>query len=170
MRVRLRNSSDAIGLERRVPLDPSAAVPACARGSRIERAGVDHRRRRLITAENDQQIADHSRLALLVELDNPMLIQTGQRELDHPNSTLDDPRTGCHDGVGLFATQHCLDNLRRVSQMADTDLHDLHAGDHDPFSYLGGEFVRDDIDRSAQRGASPKTTSWKARQPAEFYA
>jgi hypothetical protein len=43
--------------------------------SRIQAAGVDYRRRRLIATEHNHQIAHHRRLALFVEVDNATLTQ-----------------------------------------------------------------------------------------------
>jgi hypothetical protein len=51
-----------------------------------------------------------------------------------------------HDGVGLLPAQHRLRDLRRVGQVTDPHLNDLHAGDHHTLSDLLGELGGDHVD------------------------
>ena len=59
-------------------------------GSRVESAGVDDWRSRLVAAEYDHQIAHHCRLALLVQVDDATLAQPVERHLHHPDGAVDD--------------------------------------------------------------------------------
>src|SRR6478609_621538 len=80
------------GPARRAPRGPAAAASACGRGragasgrgegprrrSLVERARVQDRLRRAVTAQDHHQVADHGGLALGVELDDVLLRDPGQ--------------------------------------------------------------------------------------------
>ena len=51
----------------------------------VQRARVDDRLGRFLTAQHDQQIAHHSRLALLVEFDDIALLELVEGHVDHAN-------------------------------------------------------------------------------------
>jgi hypothetical protein len=107
----------------------------------------------LVTAQHDHQIAHHGRFALLVKVDDVALTQPVERHLDHPDSTVDDARAGSDDRIRLLASQHRLRDLRRVGEVTDAHLDDLHAGDDDASSHLLGELAGDEVGRAAQRQA-----------------
>jgi uncharacterized membrane-anchored protein len=140
---------------RRGRRDRGAAAVAYAPGSRIQRAGVDDWRGRLITAEHDHQVAHHRCFALLVELDDALLVQARERHVDHANRTLDDLRARRHDGVCLLPAQHRLRDLRGIGEMADPHLDDLDSGDRDALGHLLRQLARDDVSRAAQRRGLP---------------
>jgi hypothetical protein len=58
--------------------------------SRVEGAGVDYRRGRLVTAENDHEVARHRRLALFVKIDDAALTEPFERQFNHPDGAVDD--------------------------------------------------------------------------------
>ena len=118
--------------------------------SRIQAAGVDDRRRRLIATEHNHQVADHRRFAFFVEVDDATLTEASERELDHAHCTVDDTRAGGHDCAGLLTAQHGLGDLRSVGEVADPYLDDLEPGDDDPLRDFPGELARDDVGRAAQ--------------------
>ena len=134
-------------------INPQQYLLAVTHRSGVERPGVDDRRRRLVTAKDDHQVAHHRRFALLVEVDDVALTQPGERHLDHADGAVDDTGAGRDDGVGLLSAQHGLGDLRRVGQMADAHLDDLHPGDGDALGHLLGELAGDDVGRAAQREA-----------------
>ena len=72
----------------------------------------------------------------------PPLAEPGQGQLDHADRALDDPRAGGDDGAGLLPAQHRLRDLRCVREVADPDLHDLDAGQHDPLGNLLGQLAQ----------------------------
>jgi hypothetical protein len=83
-------------------IDPKEYLLAVTHGSRVERAGVDDWRSRLVTAENDQEIADHRCLALLVKVDDVALIKPFECHFHHPDGALDNARTGRDDGMACW--------------------------------------------------------------------
>ena len=64
------------------------------------------------------------------------------------DGTVDDAGAGGHHGVGLLPAQHGLGDLRRVGQMADAHLDDLHSRDGDAFGHFRREFTSDDVRRA----------------------
>ena len=71
-------------------IDPQQYLLAVIHRSRVEGAGVDHWRSRLVSAEYDHQIAHHRRFALLVKVDDAALTQPLERHLNHPDRAVDD--------------------------------------------------------------------------------
>ena len=65
------------------PGPPAAGMPSVGHGLLVQGARVDDRLRLAVGAEHDQQVADHRRLALLVELHLAALGEQLQRHLDH---------------------------------------------------------------------------------------
>jgi hypothetical protein len=124
---------------------------AVIHGSRIESAGVDHGRSWLVTAEHYHQVTHHGRFALLVEIDNIAFVEAGEGHFHHPDSAFDDAGACCDDCVGLLTAEHGLGDLRRVSEVADAHLDDLHPGDRDALGHLHSKLAGDDIGRAAQR-------------------
>lgn len=51
--------------------------------SSVQTSRVDDRLRVMVSAEDDQQIRNHRRLALLIQIDRAVLLQTLQRHLNH---------------------------------------------------------------------------------------
>src|SRR5690606_828889 len=101
----------------------SASTPAS-----VQRAGVDDGLGAAVSAEHDQQVADHLRLALLVRFDHAVLLQLGQRHLDHAHGAGDDPGARGDHRVGLLALQHGLRDFRGIGEVADPGLDHLDAG------------------------------------------
>jgi hypothetical protein len=54
-------------------IDPQEHLLAVTHGLRVEGAGVDDWRSRLVAAEDDHEIAHHRRFAFLVKVDDPAL-------------------------------------------------------------------------------------------------
>jgi SPFH domain / Band 7 family len=111
----------------------------------VKRSGVDDRRGWLVSAQHHHQVAHHRCLAFLVELHDPALIKPGECHVDHAHRAVDDPRARRDDRVGLLAAEHCLGDLRRVREMTDAHLDDLHPGDRDPLGHLTGELSGDHV-------------------------
>src|SRR5215469_15525536 len=105
----------------------------------IERAGVDHRLRGLVAAQNDKHVADHGRLALLVELDDAVDGEPGQSRLDHADRAVHDLLAGGHDRVGLLPAEHGVRDFRSVAELRDPGLDDVHARRGDPLGHVRTE-------------------------------
>src|SRR6185503_609457 len=100
--------------------------------SLIDGAGVDDRLRRPLAAEDDEQVRDHLRLALLVELDDAVLREALERHLHHADRAVDELLPRSDDRVRLLTLQHRLRDLGRVREMRDARLDDLHPGELAP--------------------------------------
>src|SRR5215470_271225 len=74
--------------------------------SLVEGAGVDHWLGGLLAAQDDKQVGDHRGLALLVQVDNVLVLEPLQRQLDHADRAFDDPLPGADHRVGLLLAQH----------------------------------------------------------------
>ena len=103
------------------------------RGLLVQRAGVDHRLRLALAAEDDHQVADHRRAALVVEFDDVVLRSASRA----PSRTIADSAhhqlgaRGDHR-LGLLAAQHRPGDLGGVGEvgqpgLVDDDARDLRA-------------------------------------------
>jgi len=86
-----------------MPLRLVTAVPWLR--SLVQGAGVDHWLGGLLAAQDHEQVGDHRGLALLVQLDDALVLEPLQGELDHADRSLDDPLPGADHGVGLLLAQ-----------------------------------------------------------------
>src|ERR1019366_1205409 len=57
----------------------------------VERPGVDDGLCAPVATQHYKEVGDHRGLAFFVELDDPLLGKPGQRHLDHPDRTVDEP-------------------------------------------------------------------------------
>src|SRR5206468_7469564 len=94
----------------------------------VEAARVHDRLRVLLAAENDEQIAHHRRLPLLVEHDHAALRQLLERHLDHADRAFDDAGARRDHRARLLATEHRLRDLRRVREVRQARLDRFDAG------------------------------------------
>src|SRR5687768_16998242 len=85
----------------------------------VNRAGVDHRLRVAIAAQHHQQVADHCRLPLFVELDDRLRRQHVERHFHHADRAFHNALARRDDGAGLLALQHGRRDLGGVCQVAD---------------------------------------------------
>src|SRR5659263_372965 len=98
-------------------LPPSPRHP-----SRVERAGVHHRGDPRVAGEDNEEVGDHGRLALVVELDDLVTVQPLERLLHHGDRALHDLLAGRDDRRGLLALQHGLGDLGGVGPVSYTHL------------------------------------------------
>ncbi len=80
-----------------VQAEKDALAPApwgVGHGLLVERSGIDDRLCAPVAAEHDQEVRDHGRFTLLVELDNVFCRQAAKRHLDHAHRAVDDPGPG----------------------------------------------------------------------------
>jgi len=94
----------------------------------MDGAGVENRLCASLTAEDDQEIADHRRLPFLVELHNALVRKHVERHFDHAHGTLHDPFARRDDRTRLLPLQHRGRDLRRIRQVTDPRFDDVHAG------------------------------------------
>src|ERR1700759_374700 len=76
--------------------------------SLVEGAGVDDRLGGLVAAQHDEQVGDHRGLALLVQLDDVLVLEPLQGQLDHADRALHDRPPGADHGGRLLLAQHGL--------------------------------------------------------------
>ena len=119
--------------------------------SLVERACVDDLLGGLLAAQDDEQVGDHSGLALFVQLDHAFLFETLQGQLDHADRAFDDPEPSADHGAGRLLAQHGLGDLRRIGQPGQPGLNDVHPGLPDPVGDLGRELPGDLLHVLAQR-------------------
>src|SRR5260221_12684243 len=82
-----------------LPRSPSPALRSAlpCPPSLVERAGVADLLGGLLAAQDDEQVRDHRGLALLVQLDDVLVLEPLQGQLHHADSTLHDPVPGTDD-------------------------------------------------------------------------
>jgi benzoate membrane transport protein len=115
-------------VDRRVEPQQDALALGHDRRLLVERAGVHDLLGGLLAAQHHEQVRDHGCLALLVQLDDALVVQPLQRELDHADRALDDPLPRGDDGAGLLLAQHGLSDLGGVRQPGEPGLDDPDAG------------------------------------------
>jgi len=115
----------------------------------VEGSGVQDRGRGVLAAEDDEQVADHRRFPLLVQLHHVVLAQPRQRHLHHAHRALHDARPRRDDGARLLPLEHGLRDLGRVGEVAEAGLDHLDARRLQPLEQLGFEKLRDLVDAAA---------------------
>ena len=94
----------------------------------VERAGVYDRLRRLIAAEDHQQVGDHGCFPLVVQFHDVLLLEPFKGELDHAHRAFNYPLSRCNHRARLLTSEHRLSDLRRIGQAGDSRLDDFYSG------------------------------------------
>ena len=99
------------------------ATPAIFRtviaGFEASERGVDHGGGRVVAAENHEQIADHGSTPVVVELDDVVFFETGQRHLNHRHGSFDNLLAGADYCRCLLSAQHDGGNLRSIGEVVE---------------------------------------------------
>ena len=126
-----------------LPLHPSSLL--------IDRPRIHDRLNVVLAAEDDEQVAHHLRLALLVEFDDVLLLEQVQRHVHHADRAFDDALARGDDGAGLLALQHRRGDFRRVSQVADARFRRLDARRIAPASSAADSYAVGVVTRPGSR-------------------
>ena len=125
------------------------SLPKSSAAQLIQAAGVDDGLGIVVAAQHHEQVRDHGRLALLVELDRALFRQTLKRHFDHADRAVDDHLARVDDGAGLLALEHDGRNLGRIGEVGDARFDDLKARVGD----LGLNFIADACGHDLARAA-----------------
>ena len=105
----------------------------------VERAGVDDGLRVALAAQDDHQVRDHRRAALVVELDDVLLRQHVERHLDHADRAFDQRLARGDDGLRLLAAKHRAGDFLCIGEVGEAAFVDGDAGDREAGLKFGAE-------------------------------
>ena len=94
----------------------------------MERSGVDDRLCRAVSTEDHQQVADHGRASLVIQVQNLVMREPFKCTVDHPDRTFNDLRTCRDNRLSLLSLQHYRCDFRCVGNMANSCLNHFDTG------------------------------------------